>query len=194
MAMLALIFLIPIFCVGLVMYIMTLYNYVILNTLDVPLLAIGFLITIILSFFIIKLIFKSLPKTADYLNKEQNSNTIYNIFTFVIMFLFGISIFVKSLKNNFNVFDCVIGTVMASLSIYVISTYFLSYKSDVLKLADIENVDEKIKCLKFEHEEYGIIDYYTNDDDYKIDSLYKAKLNKKTKVISTIEGLVHNIE
>ena len=56
MAMLALILLIPIFCVGLVMYIMTLYNYAILNSLDVPLLTIGFLIIIVLSFFIIKLI------------------------------------------------------------------------------------------------------------------------------------------
>ena len=194
MELLALMILIPIFCIGLVMYIITLYNYVILNTLDVPLLTIGFLIIIILSFFIIKLIFKSLPKTAKYLNKENNANTIYNIFTFVIMFLFGLSIFIKSLNGKFNIFDCAIGTLMASLSVYVISTYFLSYKSEVLKLMDIENYDEKIKCLKFEHEKYGIIEYYTNDEDYKIDSMYKVKINKKTKVISTIEGLVHNIE
>lgn len=194
MAILALIFLIPIFCIGLVMYIMTLYNYAILNTLDVPILTIGFLTIIILSFFIIKLIFKILPKTAKYLNKEKNANTIYNIFTFLIMFLFGISIFVKSLNSNFNAFDCGVGMIMVSLSIYVISTYFLSYGSEVLKLMDIEAIDDKIKCLKFEHEKYGIIDYYTNENDFKINSMYKVKLNKKTKIISTIEGNVHNIE
>ena len=176
------------------MYIMTLYNYMISNTLDVPLLAIGLLITIILSFFIIKLIFKSLPKTAKYLNKEQNSNTIYNVFTFIIMLIFGIFLLIKSLNGNFNIFDCAIGTLMTILSIYVISSYFLSNSNEVLKLIDIENADEKIKCLKFEHEKYGIIDYYTNGDDYKIDNMYKVKLNKKTKVISTIDGLVHTIE
>ncbi|MDE6141785.1 MAG: hypothetical protein K2G03_04190, partial [Bacilli bacterium] len=175
MAMLALIFLIPIFCIGLVMYIMTLYNYAILNALDVPLLTIGFLITIVLSFFIVKLFYKILPKTAKYLNKEQNSNTVYNIFTFVIMFLFGLSIFIKSLNAKFNIFDCVIGIIMVSLSSYVISTYFLSYGSEVLKLTDIENIDDKINCLKFEHEKYGIIEYYTNDSNFKVDSMYKVK-------------------
>lgn len=194
MAMLALIFLIPIFCIGLVMYVMTLYNYAFLNTLDVPLLTIGLLIVMILSFFIIKLIFKTLPKNAKYLNKEQNSNTIYNIFSFAIMLLFGLSIFVKSFNGEFNVFDCVIGILMVSLSTYVISTYFLSYGHEGLKLIDIEIVDDKIKCLKFEQEKYGLIEYYTNDDNYEIDSMYKVKLNKKTKVISTIEGKVHNIE
>lgn len=194
MAMLALIFLIPIFCIGLVMYVMTLYNYAILNTLDVPLLTIGFLVVMILSFFIIKLIFKVLPKNAKYLNKEQNSSTIYNMFSFAIMLLFGLSIFVKSFNGEFNVFDCVIGILMVSLSTYVISTYFLSYGHEGLKLIDIEIVDDKIKCLKFEQEKYGLIEYYTNDDNYEIDSMYKVKLNKKTKVISTIEGKVHNIE
>lgn len=194
MAMLALIFLIPIFCIGLVMYVMTLYNYAILNTLDVPLLTIGFLVVMILSFFIIKLIFKTLPKNAKYLNKEQNSNTIYNIFSFAIMLLFGLSIFIKSFNGKFNVFDCVIGILMVSLSTYVISTYFLSYGHEGLKLIDIEIVDDKIKCLKFEQEKYGLIEYYTNDDNYEIDNIYKVKLNKKTKVISTIEGKVHNIE
>lgn len=194
MAMLALIFLIPIFCIGLVMYVMTLYNYAFLNTLDVPLLTIGLLIVMILSFFIIKLIFKNLPKNAKYLNKEQNSNTIYNIFSFAIMLLFGLSIFIKSFNGKFNVFDCVIGILMVSLSTYVISTYFLSYGHEGLKLIDIEIVDDKIKCLKFEQEKYGLIEYYTNDDNYEIDNIYKVKLNKKTKVISTIEGKVHNIE
>lgn len=194
MAMLALIFLIPIFCIGLVMYVMTLYNYAFLNTLDVPLLTIGLLIVMILSFFIIKLIFKTLPKNAKYLNKEQNSNTIYNIFSFAIMLLFGLSIFIKSFNGEFNIFDCVIGILMVSLSTYVISTYFLSYGHEGLKLIDIEIVDDKIKCLKFEQEKYGLIEYYTNEDNYEIDSIYKVKLNKKTKVISTIEGKVHNIE
>lgn len=194
MAMLALIFLIPIFCIGLVMYVMTLYNYAILNTLDVPLLTIGFLIVMILSFFIIKLIFKTLPHNAQYLNKEQNSSTIYNIFSFAIMFLLGLSIFIKSFNGEFNIFDCVIGILMVSLSTYVISAYFLSFGHEGLKLIDIEIVDDKIKCLKFEQEKYGIIEYYTNDDNYEIDNIYKVKLNKKTKVISTIEGKVHNIE
>lgn len=83
---------------------------------------------------------------------------------------------------------------MVSLSTYVISAYFLSFGHEGLKLIDIEIVDDKIKCLKFEQEKYGIIEYYTNDDNYEIDNIYKVKLNKKTKVISTIEGKVHNIE
>ena len=83
---------------------------------------------------------------------------------------------------------------MVSLSIYTISVYFLGYETDVLKLVDIEVVDDKIKCLKLEHEKYGIIDYYSNEETFEIDTMYKVKLNKKTKVISTVLGKVHNIE
>lgn len=194
MSLIALIILIPIFCVGLVMYIMTLFNYAFANTLDIPLLTIGLLIVIILSFIIIKLFYKNLPKNAKYLNSEKKSNTIYNVFTFIILFIFGIFIIFKSLKGSFALFDCLIGIIMMMTSIYAISSLFISYEEVVVKIEDIEEYDDKIKIIKFLSEKYGYFEYYVEEDTYKIDDLYKVKLNKKTKVISTIINKVHNIE
>ncbi len=196
MAILALIFLIPIFCIGFVIFVMSLFNYAIHNNLDVPLLTIGLFIIIILSFIIIKLFYQSLPKTAKNLNSELNSNTIYNLFTFFIMLLFGFTVFFKSFIKDFSVFDCVIGTFMITISLYTISNYFLCFENTVIKLVNIEDYDDKIKILDFEHQEYGLFNYYISDDieKYQIDKLYKAKLNKKTKIIRTVDNQVHNIE
>lgn len=194
MSVLALIIIIPIFCIGLVMYIMTLANYAFNNSLDVPLLTIGLLIVIVFSFIIIKLFYKNLPKTARNLNAEQNSNTIYNIFTFILMLLFGLAIFFKSFTQKFDFLDCAIGIVMVIISLYAINNYFLNFEECVVKLIDIEEYDEKIDCLKFEHEKYGELEYFTSNKDYKTDEVYKVKLNRKTKIISTIKNKVHTIE
>lgn len=194
MSLLALIIIIPIFCIGLVMYIMTLINYVLNNSLDVPLMTISLLIVIVFSFIIIKLFYKNLPKTAKTLNAEQNSNTLYNIFTFILMLLFGFAIFIKAFMQKFDIFDCAIGIVMVTIALYAINNYFMNFEECVLKIIDIEDYDEKINCLKLEHEKYGDFEYYTDSKDYKIDESYKVKINKKTKIISTIKNKVHTIE
>lgn len=193
MSLIALIILIPIFCIGLVMYIMTLFNYAFADSLDVPLLTIGLLIVIILSFIIIKLFYKNLPKRAKYLNSELKSNTIYNIFTFIIMLIFGFFIFLKSFNGGFDLFDSIIGIIMVMISLYAITSFFLNYEETIVKIIDIEE-DEKIKCLTLEHEKYGNFSYYIEEDTFKKDEYYKVKLNRKTKIISTIINKVHNIE
>lgn len=192
MSILALIILIPIFCIGLVLYMVTLYNYAVLNILDAPLLIIGILIVIILSFFIIKVFFKNLPKTAKNLNNELNSNIIYTIFSLVIILLLGGSIFIKSLFNDFDIWNFLVGLILITFSLYFISDFFLSFEEVILKLTNIEIVDHEIKYLKLDHEKYGEFEYYTNKDNFKINNYYKAKINKKTKVISTIINTMNN--
>lgn len=192
MSILALIILIPIFCIGLVLYMVTLYNYAVLNILDAPLLIIGILIVIILSFFIIKVFFKNLPKTAKNLNNELNSNIIYTIFSLVIILLLGGSIFIKSLINDFDIWNFLVGLILVTFSLYFISDFFLSFEEVILKLTNIEIVDHEIKYLKLDHEKYGEFEYYTNKDNFKINNYYKAKINKKTKVISTIINTMNN--
>lgn len=193
MSILLILLIIPIFFVGLIMYIMTLINFVINSELDIVILLTSLLIILLSYFFIPKLFIKLLPNNL-YLKKYESLETIYySYFCFILLFLFGVANLITSLINmgKYLEFGCGIGIII--FFGYITFNYIFNYKDIVAELDSIDDITNDIKCLDFFIED-DFVEFYSKDSSYEEKSYYVVKYNKKIKSIKKILKKVINVE
>ena len=195
MIYLVILLLVPLFFVGTVIYVCTLYEFMMNNSLDMVLLLIGVFASLISSYIIFKEI--SMLDINDYkiIKFQRKIDGIIGLFSFTLLFLFGISLIVNSTLTTINYPKMIFGIAIVVFYGYVLYFYMFKRFIYVFKLISITKITDKLYVLSFENKEQGLHDYYTNDKDaYKKGKSYKVAFSKANNNISKILNEVVEVE
>lgn len=179
---------IPVFFVGIVIYLTTIYAYAFNNELDVVLLLVGLFSTLISSFVILKTFALMDSKNHKLIKLQHKVDAIVGLFSFTLLFLFGVALIINNFYLSFNVGKLIIGIMLVLFYLYIIYYYFFTRKKEVFILTDITKVNKYYK-LSFKNDKLGTKEVYVKDKDkYKKDKSYICSYseiyNDITKIIS----------
>lgn len=194
MSLILLLLLIPVFFVGLIMFIMTLVQYSLGNGLDTIIFLVGLFILTISGFIIPKFLFKLFPDKVFFMNQDNYASSTYSYFMFILLFMFGISNLVNSIIGGYKVLEFAVGIVIILLFLYVSINYMFKYEDIILELDSIDDDKNKNYCLNFYSEETGLIEYYSKDGNYEEEKFYLVSFNKATRTIKKIKRKVINVD
>lgn len=180
----------PILCICLSFYIFTLVEYITSGTMDTVVLLLTIMLSLILSFIDLKLLINSNKKDIYLLNMDNKINTIHGYFSFILLFIFGVSLLIRSFINNTNIYDFILGMLLIILFIYVTYEYIFSSKTDVFEIEDIEEYDDNISLIYLSLNDL-ILEYFVlNKDGYKKNGKYEVIYKPNLKYIKKIKGEV----
>lgn len=176
---------IPILTIFFVIFITDIFLYGFNNELVFSSLLISTLIIILLTYLLPTSLTK-LFKNSPFLNNlNLNTNILSSYISFILLFLFGISLMINSILFTFSIYKVFIGILIIVLFIYVNYFIFSSSEEELTVIAtDKEN---GLTLITFEDDAEHGYEYYTLRKDIKIDYKYRVKLNKKTKWIYKIQ-------
>lgn len=224
MQLVLLIILIPFCSIGFFVYLNALMNYTFNNILNIPLFSCGIAICLILGFIIFHLYGSVRVLSANKLNYENRVIPNFSYFSFIILVLFGIALIINSLVNEISIFGIFAGSAIIILFIYITFAYIFTSKKEVFILSSIDEIEEKdlefsnkkeaseeekkdeqskeiiiekastVKCLTFENEKVGSIEYYVDEQIYQVDKYYTVVYNPKLKIIKKVLNEVNVIE
>ena len=217
MQLVILILLIPLCSVSFFIYLNTLLNYALNDTLNIPLFTGSLSAFLLLGFFCIYIFGNIRVLSANKLNFESKVIPYFGYSSFIILFLFGIANMVNAFKGDMSPYKILGSGLIFILFIYITFFYIFRFKTGIFKLGaiesydDVEDLDEKeekkdpdlpkmkkkttdILCLIFENDDIDYIDYYTEDKTYEKDKYYKIRYNPKLKLVSKIYGEVKVIK
>lgn len=193
--MIVLLFLIPILCISMSLYVVSLVSYIVMNSFDVLLTSVTAFISIVVSFFVIKIFIRDNEHIAFVMNLDRRSSLIHGYFSFFIMFLFGISLITNSFVHSYNLANLAIGFMFILLFLYVTFESVLKSQKQVLKLVDIDDIDENLDRLVFEDKTNQEYEYYVRKNSiYNVNKDYLCKIGKSSKLIKKIEKEVIDID
>ena len=195
MIYLVILLLIPIFFVGTVIYVSTLYEFMMQNSLDTVLLLIGAFASLISSFIILKEI--GLLDIHDYkiIRFQRKIDGFIGLFSFTLLFLFGIALVVNSTLTTINYPKVIFGIAIILFYSYVLYYYMFKRFIYLFKLESITKVNDKLYILSFENEKQGLQDYYTNTKEgFKKGKSYKVAFSKANNNISKVISEVIEVE
>lgn len=185
--MIGLLLLIPILCISFSLYIVSLIDFVLANNLDILMVSLTAFINIIVSFFVIKIFIRDNEHIAFIMNLDKLSSLIHGYFSFIIMFLFGLSLVINSFLFKINVNNLTIGTIIIGVFIYITIEHVLMSKEYILKLVDIDDSESNVNRLIFEsNNEEEFEHYVSKKEKYKVNSKYLCKVGKSSKCIKKI--------
>lgn len=185
--MISLLVLIPIICISFTLYIMSLIDFIINNDLDIILISLGAFISIIISFFVLKVFIRDNRHIPAIMNMDERSSSIHGYFSFIIMFLFGLSLVLNSIIFKINIFNLTIGLIVIVLFIFITIEYIIKSSKIILLLIDIDDIDSSFRLLVFEDESGGIYQYYVSKKHtYILNKHYLCKIQKSSKYIKKI--------
>lgn len=185
--MISLLLLIPFFCISFSLYVLGLLDFIINNSFDIVLVTGSAFTSVVLSFFIIKNFICNNDHIASIMNLDKKSSIIHGYFSFFILFLFSISLIVNSFVFKYNMMNLIFGTMFIIAYIYITYEYIIKTETKVLKLVDIDDLDEDLNRLIFEINENEEAEYYVNKKtNYKKDKTYLCKINKSSKLINKV--------
>lgn len=165
---------IPVFFVGIVIYLTTVYAYAFNNDLDLVLLLVGLFSTIISSFVILKTFALMEVKNHKLIKLQKKVDAIVNIFSFTLLFIFGVTLIISSVKNNMNVGKMIVGIGLVLLYLYVLYYSLFARIITTFKISDITKYN-KVYLISLENKELGIREVYVKDKSkYKKGSEYNC--------------------
>ena len=165
---------IPVFFVGIVIYLTTVYAYAFNNDLDLVLLLVGLFSTIISSFVILKTFALMEVKNHKLIKLQKKVDAIVNIFSFTLLFIFGVALIISSVKNNMNVGKMIVGIGLVLLYLYVLYYSLFARIITTFKISDITKYN-KVYLISLENKELGIRELYVKDKSkYKKGSEYNC--------------------
>ncbi|MBR6073012.1 MAG: hypothetical protein IKP76_01645 [Bacilli bacterium] len=165
---------IPVFFVGIVIYLTTVYAYAFNNDLDLVLLLVGLFSTIISSFVILKTFALMEVKNHKLIKLQKKVDAIVNIFSFTLLFIFGVALIISSVKNNMNVGKMIVGIGLVLLYLYVLYYSLFARIITTFKISDITKYN-KVYLISLENKELGIREVYVKDKSkYKKGSEYNC--------------------
>lgn len=159
--------------ISIILYIVSLGIFIVYNHLNISMLIITLYSPIIVSFFFIKELIMLNEDKAIFRNLDNRFSVVHGYCSFVLLFLFGISLIFNSLIHRFSILNLVVGFMIFVLFIYITLKYILSVKNKVLMLVSVDDTEEGVNCLYFEN----------GDDEYEF------YVNKKKKYTSNVNYL-----
>jgi hypothetical protein len=177
---------IPIFAIGITIFVGSLVTFIVTNEINYVLLLISMFITIVSGFLISKNLKSIMPNTVKSLNIIKNMDIYYGYFNFILFVLFGLAY----LGNYFfsqNVINLAIGGLCISFFIYVTYAFFGDRKEVRLKVKYIDDTIKNVKCLTLvddslsEYKHYFKSDFNVNVGDYLNFYYYKHTKMIKNK-------------
>lgn len=192
--MIIILLLIPLLCISFTLYIMSLYYFIINNDHNLLMILITVFVNIILSFFIIKIFIKTNEDIPSIMNLDKRSNLIHGYFSFINMFLYGISLIINSIIFKINIYNIITGIIIVILFIYITYEHVLRTDKIVLTLTGIDDTKKGLTCLYFCNNNDEMFEYYVKDNIYKEDANYLCKIGKSSKCIKKILKEVIEIE
>lgn len=194
MTMVLILLSIPVLCVSLSLYVMSLYNLAISGNMTDPLMLMSLLFSIIFSFISIHLIVKNLPVSAKLLNFKNRVISVIGYISIILFTLFGVSLFINMMITEFDVmkFFISIGTIL--LFTYATYIMFIYKEVKVFNLFSIEK-EGKVYLLSFSSDDDEIAEVYVNSKkEYKENKNYSVLYNKYMKLIVKIKNEVIDIK
>lgn len=191
--MILILILIPILFIFISLYIGCLNTFIIDNNMNTIILLISVLSMIIISFLLFKNIINIDKNNSNLYNINKKSDLYHNYFSILISLIFGIYLTIYAFIYNKYMY-LIISIFIIILFIYFTYISFFMYKKEEFELLDIIEIKEnRVYKLVLNNKEYGIVNYYTNNNKYKIDSIYICLYNKKTKIINKICNIKEDV-
>lgn len=177
--------LIPILSMIFCLYVMFLYDFI-TNAATLPIIVGIIFGLIMITYLLLISIIKNKDKSYKIYELEDRLIFFHGYLSLIYLFLFGISLLLKSLLVQLNILQFGIGILI--IIIYLYSTYVYIFKRDkkILTLIDIEKEKEKVYNLSFMDDKV-IYEYYTDDSTkYRENKSYVCTVNLTTKKIYKI--------
>ena len=173
----------------------SIYEFMFNNHFDTVLLIIGLFTSILSSYFGLKE-FALLDTNSSFIKKLQSRiDSLIGVFSYTLLFFFGVSILVNSLINTIDYTKIFVGSCIIFLYLYVVYINFIYKQEEVFKLIDINKLDEKLYVITLNNDKIGLIDYYTNSKEgYKKNKVYKCKYNKYNNKITKVINEVYEVK
>ena len=182
--MVILLILIPLFSVGLVLYVTNLFDFISTGTFNEILFIISTALTVVTSYVIAyKTVDLIKSNKLEFLNKKNSYLIIGNYFSTVLLFLLGISLLYQGILH-INVGQIIIGVGCLLIFGYVTFMYFFYSEEHSFILKSIKDFNGD-KELLFSYEDVELT-YYTKDTKYILNQYYVIKYNKYTNFIKKI--------
>ena len=187
MSVLLILILIPLLCITVSLFIMSLFNYITLNELDIFLISTTIFIILVLWFVIMRLLIKSSKETsARLLNIDNNFLSVFGFYSFNIVTLFGVCLVINSLLYKINLFYFVIGLTIIGVYIWIFTSYVLMNKNKTFTITMIDHINKYIDLLYLSDgdQEYEI--YIKHDKKYVEEQSYLCKYNPMSKEVRKV--------
>lgn len=184
--MISLLILLPILCIVLSLYVVMLINFVLTNDLDMMLTFLSAFLNVVISFFVIKTFISANGNIAFIRNLDRKSDIIHGYFSFILLFILGVSLVINSIVHKINMYNLIIGLFIIISFIIITYVHLIKTIKEALELTDIDDTEDELNCLIFlkNGEE---LEYYVNKKEkYKINSKYLCKISSSNGSIKKI--------
>ena len=173
---------IPIFFVGLSMYMYTMYDFIINNNLDVALMLISVFATILTSYLSLKEIGLLESNSYKVVKFQSRIDSIIGVVSFTLLLVFGISLIANNFINGMNYSKLLIGVSIVILYTYIIYINFLHKKEYVFKIIGIDKIGDKLFLVTLDNKTTGLVEMYLdNKNGIKKNKSYKCYYNNYNK-------------
>ena len=187
MSILIILILIPLLCITVSLFIMSLFNYVTMNELDIIMLSITMFFNLVLSFAIGHLIIKNNKDSSAYLlNLENRFLSVFGFYSFNIIVLFGIALVINSLLFSVNTFNVIIGLIIIIFYIWIFISYLIMNQNKVFNITVIDKINDHIDLI-YLSDESGEYEFFVHHSKKYIEgSSYLCKYNKMSREVRKI--------
>ncbi len=195
MSILIILILIPLLCITVSLFIMSLFNFITINEFDIVLISTTMFLNLILSFLISHLLIKTSKNNSRILlNLENRFLSIFGFYSFNIIVLFGLALIINSLIFQVNIFNLVIGSMIIIFYIWIFFSYIVINKNKVLNITVVDKINNYIDLLYLsdETQEYEL--YVKHDETYTEGSSFLCKFNPMSKEVRKIIKRVIEVE
>ncbi len=184
--LLLLLLLIPVFCMGMSVYIATLYQYVV-DKLNVLPLILSVFDIVILGYILPRLFYKIYKSdTPGSLNAEKKISNFSNYLSYIIMLLFAVALLIKFIITHESYLDIYVSVIIILLFVYTTYIYYFDYKNIEFEVNDITDINKKTKLMYLENKEFGVKELYIgNDTEYEVGKKYILKYNKNSDLFKS---------
>lgn len=184
--LLLLLLLIPVFCMGMSVYIATLYQYVV-DKLNVLPLILSVFDIVILGYILPRLFYKIYKSdTPGSLNAEKKISNFSNYLSYIIMLLFAVALLIRFIITHESYLDIYVSVIIILLFVYTTYIYYFDYKNIEFEVNDITDINKKTKLMYLENKEFGVKELYIgNDTEYEVGKKYILKYNKNSDLFKS---------
>lgn len=179
-----LLILIPVFTMGISVFISSLYEYI-AGDFSLGLLIFSS-ISVILTSIYLPIVFIDFfkPNTKKQLNVSRIVTKLSYYVVYILLFVTSI---VFAVKNTFDIKEYLpvyLSYGLVAMFTYYIYAYFIYRKTTIFKVKTIKKVNKNVNLLVLSNDDYDSIKFYCDAiSNYEEDKNYKFKFNKNTKLI-----------
>lgn len=187
MSMIFILILIPLLCITISLFIMSLFNYLTINELDIFLISITMFLILVMGFITMRLLIKNSKETSvTLLNIDNNFLSIFGFYSFNIVALLGVSLVINSLIYQMNIFNFAIGLLIIVFYIWIFVSYILINKKKVFKITMVDKINDYIDLIYLSDDFHEYELYVKHDKKYIEEQSYLCKYNPMSKEIRKI--------